>query len=228
MRPVNLLPEQHRARVPSGRAGGAYVVIAALGALVVMVMVYALTANQVSSRKTEEAKASQEAQKLEARTASLDRFGDFAQLKQARLTSVRDLAGGRFDWERFMRELSLVLPRGSWIKEVDASATGADEAGGGASGQPSAQPTGQPTAKLIGCAPKQPDTAKLMVRLRRMYNVEDVALKESTQEQGGGAATLASCGKRYAFDLTVSFLAAPPPEGPGGGKRVPSSLGGGS
>lgn len=224
MRPVNLLPEQHRARVSTGRAGGAYVVVGVLAALVVMVMLYALTANQVNSRKTQEAKASEEAQTLEARTASLDRFGDFSQVKQTRLASVRELAGGRFDWERFMRELSLVLPRGSWIKEVDASATGSEEAGGQASGQAS----GQPSAKLTGCTPRQPETAKLMVRLRRMYRVDDVALKESAQESTGGAATLASCGKLYAFDLTVSFLAGPPPEGAGAGKRVPASLGGGS
>ena len=223
MRPVNLLPEQHRTRASTGKAGGAYVLIGVLGALVVMVMVYALTANQVNSRKTETAKASQEAETLEARTAALDRFGDFSQVKQTRLASVRELAGGRFDWERFMRELSLVLPRGSWIKEVDASATGSTEETGGAEGQPS----GQPSAKLTGCAPKQPETAKLMVRLRRMHRVDDVALKESAQESSGGAATLASCGKLYGFDLTVSFLASPPPEGAGKGKRVPASLGGG-
>ncbi len=224
MRPVNLLPEQHRARRSDARAGGAYVVIGVLGALLVMVMVYALTANQVNSRKTETAKASQEAQTLEAKTAALDRFGDFSLVKQTRLASVRELAGGRFDWERFMRELSLVLPRGSWIKEVNASTTGSEESGGQADGQP----TGQPSAKLTGCTPRQPDTAKLMVRLRRMYRVDDVALKESAEESSGGAATLASCGKRYAFDLTVSFLAAPPPEGTGSSKRVPASLGGGS
>ena len=222
MRPVNLLPEQHRARVSTGRTGGAYAVIGVLAALVVMVMVYALTANQVNSRKTQEVKASQEAQALEARAASLNSFGDFVQVKQTRLASVRDLARGRFDWERFMRELSLVLPSGSWVKEVEASATGiADE------GQASGQPSGQPSAKLTGCTPRQPETAKLMVRLRRMHRVDDVALNESTQESGGGAATLASCGKLYAFDLDVSFLPAPPPEGPGAQKRVPASLGGG-
>ena len=224
MRPVNLLPEQHRPRVSSGKAGGAYVVVGVLAALVVMLTVYALTANQVSARKTEAAKVAREAQALEAKTASLDRFGDFAQLKQARLASVRDLAGGRFDWERFMRELSLVLPRGSWVKEVNASTTGSEEAGGAASGQP----TGQPSAKLMGCAPKQPETAKLMVRLRRMYRVEDVTLNESAQESSAGAATLGDCGKLYAFDLTVSFLAAPPPERVRGRKGVPAALGGGS
>lgn len=224
MRAVNLLPEQHRARVPGGSAGGAYVAVGVLAALLVMVTVYVLTANQVSSRQTEEAKVSQEAQALEARTASLDRFGDFSQIKATRLASVRQLAGGRFDWERFMRELSLVLPRGSWIKEVDASATGSEESGAASAGQAS----GQPTAKLTGCAPKQPETAKLMVRLGRMYRVEDVALNESKQEASGEPPTLESCGRLYAFDLTVSFHAAPPPEGVRGGKRVPAALGGGS
>lgn len=223
MRPVNLLPEQHRARVSSGRSGGAYAVIGLMAALVVMATVYALTANQVNSRKTEEAKASQEAQKLEAQTASLQSFGDFVQVKATRLSSVRDLARGRFDWERFMRELSLVLPRGSWVKEVDASAAGTAEGTDPAAGEA----TGQPSATLTGCTPTQPETAKLMVRLRRMHRVDDVTLKESAQESTGGAATLANCGKLYAFDLTVSFLAAPAPDGAGAAKRVPASLGGG-
>ena len=47
------------------------------------------------------------------------------------------------------------------------------------------------------------------------------------RESSGGAATLSNCGKLYAFDLTVTFLASPPPEGAGKGKRVPASLGGG-
>lgn len=218
MKAVNLLPEQHRVRA-AGQAGGAYAVIGVLAALVVMATVYALTANQVTSRSTQQAKASEEARRLEAETAKLDRFGDFSQVKQTRLASVRELAGGRFDWERFMRELSLVLPRGSWIRDVDASATGSAEASG--------QPSGQPSAKLTGCAPTQPETAKLMVRLRRMHRVDEVTLTESAQEAGGGAASLASCGKLYSFDLLVSFLATPPPEGTGAGKRVPAGLGGG-
>ena len=222
MRPVNLLPEQHRARVSTGRTGGAYVVVGVLAALVVMATGYALTTNQVNSRKTQEAKASQEAQRLEAQAATLQNFGNFVQIKETRLASVRQLAGGRFDWERFMRELSLVLPAGSWIKEVNASAAGSAEAGAPASGQP----TGQPSAKLTGCTPRQPETAKLMVRLRRLHRVDDVALTESAQESAGGAATLGNCGKRYGFDITVSFVAAPPPEA-AGSKRVPASLGGG-
>ena len=223
MRAVNLLPEQHRTRVSGGPRNGAYVVVGVLAVAVVMATLYALTANQVNSRKTEEAKVSQEAQTLEEQTATLGRFGDLSQIKQTRLASVRQLAGGRFDWERFMRELSLVLPSGSWIKEVDASASGNPEESGNATSAAS----GQPSTKLSGCTPKQPETAKLMVRLRRMHRVEDVTLESSSQEASGGSATLENCGKLYAFDLTVSFLAGSPPEGSASQKRVPASLGGG-
>ena len=224
MRPVNLLPEQLRSRERSGRAGGAYIVIGALAALFVMVAVYALTANQVNSRKGDTSKAQAETQRHEARTAALGPFGDFAQTKEMRLASVRELAGGRFDWERFMRELALVLPSGSWISEVDASTTGTQDS----TGQGNGEATGQPSAKLTGCAPKQSDTAKLMVRLRRMSKVDDVKLTESAQESDSGQPTLTNCGKLYGFDLVVSFVAADPADGTDKKqKAVPARLGGG-
>jgi len=73
----------------------------------------------------------------------------------------------------------------------------------------------------------------MMVRLGKLYRVDDVKLNESALESlGADAADQASfdgCGSYYKYDLTVTFSATPPArEAPQGATRVPASLGGGS
>ena len=227
MRPVNLLPESQRRRQPSGQGGSAYVVLSALACLLIMVGVYVLTANKATSRGNDAAAASAEADRLEARAAEIGAFGDFAQIKQTRLASVQQLADGRFDWERLMRELARVLPSNGWLQIVQASTTGEVDSSG-TEATTGAVGSGGPTAKLTGCMPRQSDVARLMLRLRRMHRVEEVTLKESAREQRGAVATLDNCGPLYKFDLTVAFAPAAPQEAPDGRKSVPASLGGGS
>jgi Tfp pilus assembly protein PilN len=226
MRPVNLLPESQRRRQPSGQGGSAYVVLSALACLLIMVGVYVLTANKATSRDNDAAVATAKADQLEARAAEIGAFGDFAQTKETRLASVQQLADGRFDWERLMRELARVLPSEGWLQIVQASTTGElDSSGTGAAEE---TVSAGPMAQLTGCMPRQSDVARLMLRLRRMHRVEDVTLKESAREQRGAVATLDNCGPLYKFDLTVAFTPAAPQEAPDGRKSVPASLGGGS
>jgi hypothetical protein len=196
-----------------------------------MAVVYTLTSNQANSRKTQAAEARQDAERYEARVKQQGVFGSFAAIKQTRVASVKQLATSRFDWERYLRELSAILPRGSWIQETNASVTGEVESEGGAStSSTSGGATGQPSAKLLGCTPRQGDTAKLMVRLRKMYLVDDVTLNESTQGESNTPPTVENCGRLWQFDLTVTFKAAAPTgdEAPPNRKQVPVSLGGGS
>jgi Tfp pilus assembly protein PilN len=224
MKPVNLLPESQRRR-SSGDGKSAYAVLAVLGLLLAMTGLYVVTANQVTTRTDAAASASAEADAQEAKVASLGAFGDFAQVKQTRVASVRQLAVQRFDWERLMLEMARVLPAKGWLQAAEASVDGeldesadevADEVAGG------------PMAKLTGCLPGQADVADLMLRLRRMYRVEDVTLTESTLEDEKSAPTIDSCGRYYKFDVGVTFTAITPDEAPVGQGRVPAALGGGS
>ena len=231
MRPVNLLPQEARRRPAGEKAGSSYVVLGVLGALLLMVLGYVVVSNQATSRNNDASQAEAEATRLEQEAQAKQAFSSFAQIKQQRLQSVSSVAETRFDWERFMRELARIMPERSWITTADASVTGDP-----GSTDPAAAATGavsQPTANLVGCTPKQEDTATLMVRLRKLYRVEDVALNESTLEAlGAGASDQASfdgCGSYYKYDLTVTFGATPPAtEVPRGATRVPASLGGGS
>jgi Tfp pilus assembly protein PilN len=229
MKAVNLIPtEQRRARATGSKSGGAYVIIGALGLVLVMAVMYVLTANSVNERETKAEEARQEADALEKRADQLGTFTNFSSIKEQRLASVVTTAQTRFDWERMIRELSRVMPEGSWLKSAEASVTGdaqdaADMAATGTVAVPS------PSATLIGCTLSQSEVAKLMVRMESMHRVTDVELNDSTREQGADETTLDSCGKLYQFNLTVNFEGIrPESEAPRGATRVPASLGGGS
>jgi Tfp pilus assembly protein PilN len=232
MKAVNLIPnDQRRVQSSGAQSGSAYMVIGVLVTLLAMLAGYVVTANKVTENKNQAAAAKAEADQLEAEIAQRGAFTNFAQIKDMRLASVSGVAETRFDWERFMRELSRVMPSGSWLQSTDASVTGkvagaeADtSAGAGAAVVP------QPKANLVGCTPDQSDVARMMVRLRQVHRVSDVELNESTTEIGSAsAASLDSCGRYYQFDLIVSFSPTPlPTEAPRGESAVPASLGGGS
>jgi Tfp pilus assembly protein PilN len=230
MRAVNLLPDAHKRVRTAGSTGGAYVVVGVLAVLLLMAGFYTLTSNQVNSKKTQAAEASQEADQLEARALALSQFGNFAAVKRARVESVRQLAEGRFDWERMLRELSVILPEGSWLQETSASTTGQEAAAASGDDTAAAGAVAKPSLSLVGCTRRQGEVAKFMVRLRQMYLVDDVQLNESATEEGGGPPTLDNCGRFYKFDLLVTFSSAAPigREAPEGRNSVPARLGGGS
>jgi Tfp pilus assembly protein PilN len=230
MKAVNLIPSEHRRARPSGsQSGGAYVLLGVLGVLLVMAVAYVLTTNSINERTTKAKEATQEAEALEAQIAQLGSFTNFSQIKDQRLVSVVAAAQTRFDWERLMRELARVMPEGSWLQTTQASVTGDDAAVGAPTTPTSTVAPAGPSATLVGCTRNQSEVAKMMVRLRAMHRVSDVALNQSAREPGVTEATLDSCGKLYKFDLTVSFEpAAPVQEAPRGATRVPASLGGGS
>ena len=228
MRPVNLLPQDQRRRPGGEGAGkGAYIVCGVLALMLAMVAAYVLTANSLTEHENQAAAVRAEADRLEAEVAAQANYTDFADIAQQRLTSVAGVAATRFDWERLMREVSRVMPEGSWLQATDASVTGDPNSTTLAPAGAVAAPAG-PYASFVGCTPDQSDVAQIMVRLRQLHRVEDVNLKESSQEAVEGDATVDNCGALYKFDVAVVFApTAPVSEAPRGSERVPASLGGG-
>jgi Tfp pilus assembly protein PilN len=233
VKPVNLIPQDQRRRRPSDSGGkGAPIALGVLAAMLAMVVVYVLTANTITDRKDEAQAASAEADKLEAQAGQQNSYTSFAQIAVTRTQSVSQVAATRFDWERFMRELSHIMPEGSWLQSADASVTG--DPASASTGTPSTPTPGtatvtQPAANLIGCMPTQDDVARMMVRLGQLHRVEDVKLNESTAGDKDQEVSLVNCGGMYTFNLTVEFSATEPSrEAPRGTNSVPASLGGGS
>jgi Tfp pilus assembly protein PilN len=259
MRPVNLLPDSYRPRRPSGASGvPSRILIGVLAVLVVMALGYAVTANRVNSQRTAIAQAKGEIQRAQGKIAAQGAYGNFKQIKQTRESSVKLLAGGRFDWERLMRELALVLPESTWLIDVTATATPEASGSSGGSGAPAGPPasTGPsassgpsaptpgaastpsgPSLHLVGCAPGQPAVATLLVRLRKLHGANDVSLTESAKEADGAASSGSSdgatagsenCGQNR-FKFDVNVtFATPGGAQPRPGARAPAGLGGGS
>jgi Tfp pilus assembly protein PilN len=230
MKAVNLIPtEQRRVQATGKQSGSAYVVVGALVALLALVGAYVMTTNSATDRQNKAAVAKAEADKLEAEVAQQGAYTNFADIKKTRLASVVGVATTRFDWERLMRELSRVMPAGSWLQSTDASLTGdvGAEATTSSTGAPVAP---MPKANLVGCTPDQQDVARMMVRMRQIHRVTDVQLNNSSTELGEASdAGTGSCGSNYQFDITLSFTqAAPESETPRGASSVPAALGGGS
>jgi Tfp pilus assembly protein PilN len=239
MRPVNLLPPKHRPHQPTGgKSGSSYLVLGVLALFLAAVVSYVLESNKITQAKSDIAVAEQKTADARAKAQQMGPFANFAQIKQQRVASVRQLADGRFDWERTMLELAHVLPEGVWLQDVDASVAAASS-GAPTSGDASAW--AGPSIRLHGCAQKQPQVAVTMVRLREMQGVHDVKLSDSTRgddpEKGAApgdssAGKEAGCGTHnlrgnYDFNAVVEFEPAKPAPTKDAGE-TPVRLGGGS
>ena len=240
MRPVNLLPQKHRPRQGSGGSSKtSYVVLGVLGLFLLAAVGYVMQSNKITKGQSEIAIAQQKTAEARARTQQLGPFGNFAAIKEQRVSSVRQLAESRFDWERSVRELAHILPAGVWLRDFDASV--APGAGGGTGASSGDNSWAGPSIRLHGCAQKQPQVAVLLVRLREMNGVHDVRLADSIRGEdaksgagaGGDSATGGDdCGthnKRgnYEFNAIVEFE-QPQPVPADKASETPVRLGGGS
>jgi Tfp pilus assembly protein PilN len=223
VRPVNLLPARFRpARATGERAGIGYVAIGILAALFVMVLLYVVTNNGIDDAKQKTAKATAEQQVAQARIGQLQAYGDFASMKAARESAVKQVAEARFDYERVMREVALVLPHDSYLTSFSSA-----PAGTGTDTTSTAAPASTgPTVTMAGCAPSHKGVAKVIVRLRQIHNVTDVNLASSTKGTATSPASGTTTGNvcKVAWTGSVSFNAETAPTTP---TPVPARLGGG-
>jgi Tfp pilus assembly protein PilN len=232
VRPVNLIPvEERRGEQAPLRSGPlVYVLIGALVALLAGVTALVLVGNQISEREGEIAGLEVEDAREEARAESLAAYTQFRQLSEQRVTTVASLADSRFDWERVMRELSLVLPKTAWLVSLTASAGGSVE--GGESGSGLATAALGPTLELSGCATGQEAVAGFVTALKDIDGVTRVGVQSSelgTEDGGGGGGGSEGgdeCRTRSfiaKFEIVVAFDAAPVPAAASTGEAVPAA-----
>lgn len=230
MRPVNLIPpDQRRGEQAPLRTGpAAYVVLAALAALLVGVVALVLAGNAVTEREDEVTTLRAQDAAAGAKAEQLAAYTQFRALAEQRVETVRSLADSRFDWERVMRELSLILPSNVWLVNLSASATpgaGAGGEGGGSSSGLRASAPG-PALELKGCASSQSAVAGFVTSLEDIDGVTRVGVQSSQladRESGAGVSasgeagsteTSEDCRTRSSialFQITVAFDAAPVP-----------------
>jgi Tfp pilus assembly protein PilN len=225
MRPVNLIPVEDRRgdSAPLRTGPVAYILLGALVLALAGVTMLVLTNNKISDRKGELTQVKSEDAAAQARAESLASYTQFAALHEERVQTIASLADSRFDWERVMRELALVLPHSVWLTTLEASAGG--ESGSGSSGGLSGSIAG-PSLSIAGCAAGQDAVAGFVTALKDIDGVTRVGVESSelagedegagssggSESEGGGGSGDCRTRKFIAeFHLVVAFDAAPLP-----------------
>ena len=136
MRPVNLIPVEDRRgdSAPLRTGPVAYILLGALVLALAGVTALVLTDNQIADHKSELAQVKREDAAAKARAESLASYSQFSALHEQRVETIASLADSRFDWERVMRELALILPHDVWLTSLEASASSETEGSSGGSG----------------------------------------------------------------------------------------------
>jgi len=221
MRPVNLIPpEDRRGETAPLRTGAlVYLVVGACVAVLVGVTAMVLMENKIADRKADVAQLKSEDAAATAKAQRLAPYIQFQVLADQRVETVKSLAESRFDWERVMRELSLVLPDDVWL--IDLTATAApgltvEGSSGGASSLREAAPG--PALQLTGCATGQEAVAGFVTDVKDIDGVTRVGMPSSEiAGDGGGAGSGGSdtdCRTRSfiaKFEMVITFDAAPVP-----------------
>jgi Tfp pilus assembly protein PilN len=220
MRPVNLIPpESRRGQSAPLRSGPLpYIAIGALVAVLLGVTALVLTGNQISEHKADITRLEAENSVALARAEKLAAFTQFRTMREQRVATVTSLANSRFDWQRVMRELALIVPNNAWLVELTATAS-AETEGVEGSGAGLRKEIPGPALELSGCAAGQEAVAGFVTDLKDIDGVTRVAVTSSelpSQESLGGAsnASAGGCQTRNfiaKFNITVAFDAAPVP-----------------
>jgi Tfp pilus assembly protein PilN len=222
MRPIDLTPSEMRqgARAPMRTGPIPYILVGALVAVLAGVALLVTTGNQVTEREGEVAQLKRENAAAAHEARRLTPYVQFQTLHEQRLATVSSLANSRFDWERVVRELSLVLPADVWLTELNASASGGEGSGGG-SGLRSA--IAGPAMELEGCTVGQESVARFVTALKDIDGVTRVAVSSSElsakaegeassggedSEGGSECRTRKNIAK---FSIVIAFDAAPVP-----------------
>ena len=236
MRPVNLLPPGERSgeQAPTRTGPLPYLVIGALVAVLAGVTLLVTTSNQISEREADAAQLHREDALAKARVERLSAYTQFRNLREQRVATVASLADSRFDWQRVMRELSLVLPSDVWLVSLDASASAEVSAGSGSEAGGMRGSIAGPALEISGCASGQEAVAGFVTVLKDIDGVTRVGVQSSEladKKSGAGVAPggegesgsgSTDCRTREfiaKFEIVVAFDAAPVSAG-GSGAEV--------
>lgn len=231
MRPLNLIPpEERRGEGAPLRVGVlSYAIVGVLAAALVAVVALVLTSNDINANKTKLASLQARQAAAQEAAAKLAPYNDFASLTTSRNATVTSLAQSRFDWQRVLQELALVIPPDVTLVNLSAAATGTTAASTSTTG---GSPVSGPSLQLNGCAKGQEGVALLLAALRDIDGVTRVGMQSSrlSDEESGQAGTAATGGcdtssKAANFQITVAFDAVTVPAATGttGATGVPAT-----
>lgn len=216
MRPIDLIPKEERPGNQRPMRGGplAYIIVGALAAALIGVIVLVISGNQITEREAEIGTVQAETRAAETKAQRLASYTAFHSISEQRLATVTSLANSRFDWERVMHELALVLPGNVWLTNLAGTATPSVAPEGAASVALRATIPG-PALSLVGCGRDQDAVAGFVQALKQIDGVTRVGVQSSalgSASGGGESSTTSTCQTRNfiaQFQMVVAFDAAP-------------------
>jgi Tfp pilus assembly protein PilN len=218
MKAVNLIPVDAR-RAGSGQSSGlqvpTYIVLGLLAGALVLVVLYVLAGNSISSRKSQLADLQTQVTQEQALASRLDSYAQFAQVAQTRISTVKSIAATRFDWNAALTGLAQVVPANTSLQSLTGSVVPGASSGASASSGQAGGLRGDinaPAFELAGCTANQDDVARLMSRLRLIDGVTRVTLGDAQKPSAvtSSAAASQGCGPHSpTFDLVVFFKPIP-------------------
>lgn len=197
MRAVNLIPSDLRraSGTPGASGSGVYVLLGVLGALVVIVAVWALATRSVANGESDLERVRAEAAAAEQRAGQLKPYTKFRELRTKRLETVSSLSRSRFNWPFVLREVSRVLPKEIWLSNIVGTVAPGIQLEDSVAGS-TAQLRNQlvsPALEIAGCSTDQEQVARYLARLRSVQGVSRVTLAGTekadipAQTTGGGS-----------------------------------------
>ena len=188
MRAVNLLPADLRSAVKApaqvtpvvqdSGGSGAFFALGALALCVLGLAGYILTTNEIKQQQADLDQLTARSEAVTREVAALKPYADFKAEADARLTTVRDLASQRFDWETALRDMAQVMPSDVTVKKIAGSVTA-----NSGSDSPLRGAIAAPAITVDGCTRDQESVARLMARLRTVSGVTRVSLAKSNKPQ---------------------------------------------
>lgn len=206
---VNMLPaDERRAAGAGGRSGGAvYGVLGGLALVLVLLTAWIFSANGISSKETQLADVTAQADQSEQVAQSLQSYTAFASLRQSRVDTIRSLAASRFDWAHALGEIARTLPPNVWLSSLNGSVTPTDGSSTTATTTSTTSAAGaSPTIVITGCTTSQENVARMMTAMRRIDGVVSVSL-QSSKKGGGSGAT--GCGHDGFPNFAMSMAFSP-------------------
>jgi Tfp pilus assembly protein PilN len=229
---VNLVPGDARRSsgvAARGSLGPGYATLGLLAVALAFVTLYVTSSNTIAQRQAQLTSLQGQTAQAQAQAATLKSYVSFEQLAQARVQTVRQIAGSRFDWYAALSDLSKVVPATTSLQSLYASvapgATVASTGSGAAVAGSLRADLSVPAIELTGCSKSQDDVARLMSRLRLVNGVSRVTLGDS-QKPDAVQSTSQQTGCPVSFplfDLVVFFQ--PLPGAPAAGSAATAAAG---
>jgi Tfp pilus assembly protein PilN len=219
VRPVNLIPPEQRRgqRAPLRTGPLSYVLIGVLAVALAAISAVVLTNNQISDREAQISALEQREAAATARAESLRAFADFAGVSEARTATVTSLAQSRFDWERVLRELALVLPEDVWLVNLTGTVSPEVTLSGGIELQLRSE-IDAPALSIVGCGESHEAVAGFIQALEDIDGVTRVGTASSELPEGSSSQSGSSDGDDCRtrdfiarFEIVVAFDAVQAP-----------------